>query len=272
MAERATFNELAINQFATGDFGHRLLTETGISDAGAVRAWWCCTLHGLRCFPDIQASAFRREAERLYYDLPIDCAANRGDLQSASLSAVATSSLAENGRVNIVITTAPEAPMSLCLRKPDWADKLVIQVNGAEAVFPVEGGYVRVVRSWQRGDVVTVAYGMSLRSDPVDQKRWTFTFGPWLLGVPAADNETYFNELTTQNKIEPETLQPSANSLSRPFTVPIAATTFSYKPAEFPSQHETVTLRAVAEQTGEPVTRWETRLLTEGPYVKVPLG
>jgi Beta-L-arabinofuranosidase, GH127 len=34
MAERTTFNEFTLNQFATGDFGHRVLTETGVTADG----------------------------------------------------------------------------------------------------------------------------------------------------------------------------------------------------------------------------------------------
>ena len=96
MAERATFNELAFNQYATGDFGHRVYTDTGLPAAGAVRAWWCCTLHGLRCFPDVQTSVFRADNGGLHYDLPID-----GRIETLTLSAVAESSLAQNGIVRI---------------------------------------------------------------------------------------------------------------------------------------------------------------------------
>ena len=71
-AERAVFNELRFNQFATGDFGHRVYTDTGLPGDGSARAWWCCTLHGLRAFPDIQGSVFRATKEGLWYDLPLD--------------------------------------------------------------------------------------------------------------------------------------------------------------------------------------------------------
>ena len=103
MAERTLFNELALNQFSTGDFGHRVLTETGISGDGAARAWWCCTLHGLRYFPDAQSSAFHGEAGTLSYDIPIDSHIHNGTVANATLSAVASSSLARDGSVRITI-------------------------------------------------------------------------------------------------------------------------------------------------------------------------
>ena len=101
MGERAVFNELAFNQFATGDFGHRLFSETGLPGNGAVRAWWCCTLHGLRAFPDIHSSVFRATKQGLWYDLPMDARIGTGNL-----SAVAESSLADDGKVKITVTSA----------------------------------------------------------------------------------------------------------------------------------------------------------------------
>ena len=109
MAERATFNELAFNQYATGDFGHRVYTDTGLPAAGAVRAWWCCTLHGLRCFPDVQTSVFRQRKDGLSYELPLD-----GRIETAALSATAESSLAQNGTVRITITGAGSSPCGAC--------------------------------------------------------------------------------------------------------------------------------------------------------------
>ncbi len=262
-AERVAFNELALNQFATGDFGHRVLTPTGISGDGAARAWWCCTLHGLRYFPDVQTAAFRQEAGALCYDLPIDSAINDDRTSSARLSAIATSSLANDGSVRITITSADENPASLRIRNPDWSQTLAIRLNGRTSQFPIEREYVRVHRQWQCGDLVEVSYVMSLRSKTSEQKRTTFSYGPWLLGAPASHNAAYFNELTIENKLIVEKNQKVEENPIGPFTVPVAARSFACIPAEFPEQQETVTLRAVAEQTGEPSTSWELRFLTD---------
>ena len=262
-AERALFNELALNQFETGDFGHRVLTATGISGDGAARAWWCCTLHGLRYFPDAQASAFRGDQGALCYELPIDSNIDGGREASADLAAVATSSLGKDGAVKITITSASASPAALRIRKPSWAQTVAIRVNGSAQQAPIDGQYFRVERKWQRGDVVTIHYSMELSTKPGEQKRVSFSYGPWLLGAPASDNTAYFNELTLENKLLVAKNQPSLHNPSRPFAVPIAARSFTYTPAEFPDQQETVTLRSVAEQTGEATTTWELRFLTD---------
>ena len=260
MAERATFNELAFNQYATGDFGHRVYSDTGLPAAGAVRAWWCCTLHGLRCFPDVQTSAFRAKDGGLRYELPID-----GRIETAALSATAQSSLARDGMVRIEITKAEDGTASLRLRVPAWADGIAIQLNASLANSPVESGYASLERTWSAGDVIEVKYAMKLRSEAAGENRIAYFFGPWLLGAPASENLAYFNEMTTENKLvrgkEEVRLPPEHDA--RPFSVPVAATTCPYVAAEFPDQAATVELRAIAEQTGQPTTSWELRLLTE---------
>ena len=262
MAERTLFNELALNQFSTGDFGHRVLTDTGISGDGAARAWWCCTLHGLRYFPDAQSSAFHNDGAALSFDIPIDSHIAGGN---AALSAVASSSLARDGSVRIVIRRSSDAAQSLRIRKPFWAESLTIRVNGAAADYPVNGGYAEIHRRWRAGDVVSLHYGMSVKTSSGNQNRVAFTYGPWLLGACAADDPDYFNELTADNRLSLASDKAAAmkTNPNRAFTVPIAARTFRVTPAEFPDQQLTVTLRALAEQTGIPTTAWQIRFLTE---------
>jgi len=124
VAERAVFNEFRFNQFATGDFGHRLYTDTGLPGDGSARAWWCCTLHGLRAFPDIQGSVFRATKEGLWYDLPLDGRALAGQPAAGRLAATADSSLAEDGTVKITVTAAGAEPAWLFIRKPKWAERV----------------------------------------------------------------------------------------------------------------------------------------------------
>ena len=266
MAERAIFNEFAFNQFATGDFGHRVYSETGLPGAGAVRAWWCCTLHGLRCFPDIYASAFRQTESGTSYDLPVD-----GRIDTVGLSAMAEATLARDGSVRIRILRASDEPAAIDVRKPEWADAMECRMEGsareqfatreAESSGPIPSGYERMYRRWKAGDVLMVRYGMKSRSQSSGEGRRSFWCGPWLLGASAAENPDYFNELTTENEFQDEGVSATSNGErhSRPFSVPAAETRFRYAQAEYPDQPGTVTLRPIAEQTGQQTTSWELR-------------
>jgi DUF1680 family protein len=268
-AEKAIFNEFACNQFSSGDYGHRVLTDTGFQGDGAIRAWWCCTLHGLRCFPDFQTVAFRRERRGVSYDLPID-----SWIETPDFAAKASSSLAHDGVIRITVTHSEETAQTVRVRKPDWAKTLTININNSPIQAPLDGDYAVVHRLWRPGDVITVTYGMSFRSEPSGQERVAFFHGPWLLGASAAENPLYFSDLTRDNRCLPAThiahatspegvQSPSASvNASREFTVPIAATALTYIPAEFPDSRECVILRAVAEQTAQLPTSWELRFAT----------
>lgn len=48
VAQSALVNALFYNQYASGDFGHHFFTGGGMSASNPRRAWWCCTMHGLR--------------------------------------------------------------------------------------------------------------------------------------------------------------------------------------------------------------------------------
>lgn len=259
MAERALFNELAFNQYATGDFGHRVYTETGLPAGGAVRAWWCCTLHGLRCFPEIEKSVFRAEERALYYDLPLD-----GQIKVHSVEAATESNLARDGSVRISIRESGSGVSLLAVRKPAWAKRVDVQLNGKAIEFREGDDYAHVERHWAAGDVVDLKYAIELRETRFDDKRVAFSFGPWLLGASAADNPAYFNELTSENRLLGEATPARVEaSEAHTFSVPVAATVFGYAQAEYPDQPGHVQLRAIAEQTGQPTTSWELRFLTE---------
>lgn len=259
MAERALFNELAFNQFATGDFGHRVYTDSGLPAGGAVRAWWCCTLHGLRCFPAVHESAFHMRDGGIFLDLPIDSRA-----QASGLSVVSASTLAQDATVRLTITAASSQPTTLAVRKPEWADAVDVRVNGKPIEAQFVAGYAQVRRSWAPGDVLEVKYNMPLRSQ-ARGNRVVYSIGPWLLAASAADNPAYFNELTAQNRLLGAELQGRATQQhgAGSFSVPIATAAFRYAQAEYPDQPSTVTLCALAEQTGQPTTSWELAFLQD---------
>ena len=259
-AERAIFNELAFNQFATGDFGHRVYTETGLPASGAARAWWCCTLHGLRCFPDMYQSAFVAMTPGVRYEIPID-----GRIETAEISATANStSFAQNGTVRIQISHTGKQPSILAVRKPAWADSVHLRFQRSASVSSGDSGYVTAERVWTAGEFVEVKYEMKLRAERSDNDRTVYWYGPWLLGASAADNPAYFNELTTDNRLfgsprsAPESYQRGAGA----FSVPIAANEIEFAQAEYPDQPGRVALHAIAEQTGQPTTSWELRFLS----------
>ncbi|HEY1985371.1 MAG TPA: beta-L-arabinofuranosidase domain-containing protein [Terracidiphilus sp.] len=249
-AESMVFNEFAMNQFASGDFGHGVLDENGTPGTVAVRAWWCCTLHGLRTFADVNDNVFRAAGGDIFYDLAMD-----GHLKTDDVAVRAQSSLATDGRTRITIEQQ-RGSYALTVRKPAWADAVALTHNGR----PVSGLKVAEVAA---GDTVVAQYTMRFRGESAERVqarpgRKAFYFGPWLLGATSHEQPQYFSELQDQNAIIAESNRASHSRTGLEFAVPIAATSCAIIAAEYPEQAARVELRAVAEQTGYDPARWMT--------------
>jgi DUF1680 family protein len=251
-AEDVLFNDFAMNQFSTGDFGHAILDDFGAPETVQVRAWWCCTLHGLRAFADIQRHAFHTRDTEVFLDLPVDASLNTG-----SVSIVCQSFLCTDRTIRVRVQRASE-PHALNLRKPEWAESVNLKRNGR----PQSGLRVEDLRP---GDEIEATYHMSLRVTSADSAlttrgRHALHYGPWLLGASTAIQPEYFNELYAENVLVAGSAA-DAKAAPAPFKVPVAATTVAVIPAEFPEQDGKVDLRAVAEQTGFEPARWATSFL-----------
>jgi DUF1680 family protein len=192
-AEHVAFNEFAMNQSATGDFGHGILDAAGVPFIVPVRAWWCCTLHGLRAFADLHGHVFDGNGSEVHYDLPFD-----GKFQTDGIELSASSELAVNGTVHIDVRNA-RAGASLTVRQPSWAQAVTLSRDSG----PVSGLRIDSLRAGER---ITLHYAMQPRIESADHlqslpNRHAFYFGPWLLGVSAHHQPTWFNELDAENKV-----------------------------------------------------------------------
>ncbi len=262
-AELTLFNEFFFNQFHTGDFGHHVLTDEGIG-AWSARAWWCCTLHGLRAFPEISRAAFRSEPARLCYDLPVD---GQGNIPGLTLQADST--LAQDASATLRVTKADGAGHPLRLRQPVWASALELTLNGQPLASVAQTGAVEVRRRWQVGEKLTVHYVLRTRllPHPEDASRVAILRGPWFLGVNVQDAPTYFDEPPENARVllpAPDVagdlpLKSVVAVVPKPirFTAPAAYLALPYRPGGYPIQPQTVVLRPIAEHTAvADATRW----------------
>jgi DUF1680 family protein len=243
-AERTLFNEFSFNQFHTGDFGHHTLTAAGMSEAHA-RAWWCCTLHGLRAMAEVLEGAFHAKDGVLQYDLPVD---GRGE--TPGLVVEAHSAIERDGTVRLQVVSADAGPHTLAARAPEWASNLPEPVT----------------KVWKAGDVLTLRYEMKTNvvRKPKQPNQAALFFGPWLLAVDPQSSPAYFDEPHQLNKV----VLPSDGALAPstaapgPFAVPVANFMVRYLPGGYPLQPNTAMLRPIAEHTGEtdgnPVEWWLT--------------
>jgi len=275
-AEHAVFNEFALNQFSTGDFGHRTLSALGAGGAvthapkggatnqnfsavsiayGQARAWWCCTFHGLRAFPDIMDAVFHADGNALFYDLPLG---GRGRIDG--LAVKADSTLGSDATCRLEAVEADGREHAVAVRCPPWSDAPQLTVNGAGAAER-EGAWLTIRRAWRKGDVVTVRYPLRTRTvkNPSNPAVVGFARGPWMLGVEPDGSAAFFDEPMTKNVIRVAGLPDRPELASAPkvapgsagdFAVPAARAGLLFVPGGYPMQPQTALLRPLAEQTG----------------------
>ena len=197
-AERSWFNGFAMNQFAGGDFGHVYFNANGFA-GGADRAWWCCTLHGLRAFPAVAEAAFRETEDALLYEFAVDAAVASGGLRVR-----AAAGLDIDSTVELEIEAAPAEPRAIGVRIPAWANDAALAVNGNPAAATREDGYALLERVWAAGDRLRAYYELRAESllDRNRPGRRALLLGPWVMAVSEAEEPAFFDEGYAQNEAD----------------------------------------------------------------------
>jgi DUF1680 family protein len=166
-AERCLLNHLYFNQFTTGDFGSRSFYRGGTKPTENVdRAWWCCTMHGYRAFPDVLAStvAVAGDAARVDLFLDADWTGHGFDL---ALRERSRSALASTLDVNV----RKAGGAQLAFRKPSWAEAVRARVNGAPVGLVEKDGALLLPRPPRAGDRVELALEHGLVVETRDGRR-----------------------------------------------------------------------------------------------------
>ena len=156
-AQITLFNEVSMNQFHTGDFGHHTLSDEGLA-APFAHAWWCCTFHGLRALAAVFQSVFHDQSGTLFYDLPVD---GRGTAEG--LTVRAESSLERNATVQLSVLKADGKTHDLRVRVPEWANGVKLSLAGQALTVELQDGYLSASRVWKSGDVLTATYALQTR-------------------------------------------------------------------------------------------------------------
>jgi hypothetical protein len=254
-----------MNQFWTGDFGHRVLSGTGSpvggnqEGGGTARAWWCCTLHGLRAFPEIRAAVFHTAGDALAYDLPTDGSGKLGEL-----AIDAESSLDRDGTIRLTVRQGSGKQAPLLVREPSWVWGIEVAVNGVRLATLNRDGYHRLSHPFKPGDIVSLKYLMRTRAQHRNSGEISIWHGPWLLGVDDAASPYFFDEPHMLNVVQPKAskdwtldLEPAVDGPANPFAVTTARFRMPYLPGGYRMTPGISMLRPVAEQTGFPTAAWQ---------------
>lgn len=254
-AQITLFNEMAMNQFHTGDFGHHSLSDAGLV-APFAHAWWCCTFHGLRALAAVFQSVFHGESGALLYDLPVD-----GLGTAPGLTVRADSALERNATIQLSVIKTDGQSHELRVRVPEWASAVTLSLGGQAVKTQLQNGYLSALRVWRAGDVLTATYALQTRlvKRGGEGRQVAVFHGPWLLAVDQTTSPAYFDEPANENKVDlPEkggrVALKLASAMATParFAVPVAHFRLSYLPGGYLIQPQTALLRPIAEYTDGP--------------------
>jgi hypothetical protein len=257
-AEHCLLNHLYFNQFATGDFGHRTFSDTGIAPTESVgRSWWCCTMHGYRALSHVLDSVVRPEAGTAHVDLFQDFDWRGEDLHIAGRYR-AESPL--RSRLTVEVKDASGAT-GLAIRRPSWAESVTVRVGGVPALRQ-EGAYLTLPAPG-RGERAEVVLDHRVEIETRDGRRLALAdldgevtgvllVGPWLYAADDGVTPDFFGEPWKGANVVtlPASLgAPEPSSAPGAFTHPARHIAARYRHGGFVGEHP-VTLRPIAEQTG----------------------
>lgn len=259
-AERCLLNGLFPNQFPTGDFGSRVTFERGFKPAANVdRAWWCCTMHGYRAFPDVLHAIVTDSGRTLRVNLFQDCDWSNGEISLSLAAGTVVQRPQPAASFSVTVRKADAKPRILALRQPSWSGPLALTLNGKPIEAKAAGGYAQVERVWQAGDRIEADFPCLLRlvlrdgrvlspgalgTQPVEA---ALHWGPWLMGVDEHDDALFFGEPWEDNLIflpESPSIGPLRRLAGRPTALP--QLTVSYTHGGFPGI-EHAALRPISE-------------------------
>ncbi|MGC8737575.1 MAG: beta-L-arabinofuranosidase domain-containing protein [Candidatus Hydrogenedens sp.] len=217
-AERCLFNSLFPNQFETGDFGHHTFDDWGyISSPGPGRAWWCCSMHGLRAMHDLKQCVVDTPSPgktRINFFLS-------GEYYGENVAIKMQRTGGQAGTFNYQIDwlTVSDNGWSLIIRHPTWAETIEVILNGKMELNSSDPGAISIKRVWAKGDRVTLKIQPTIKilnaehkEASIDQlstpQKVALFIGPWLVGINAIENPMFHGEPYSDNIILlPRTLQ-----------------------------------------------------------------
>ena len=268
-AEKALYNALYFNQYPTGDFGHHILTLNkqlafeeqkdesaafsidGVSSHYRMAAWWCCTMHGLRCLQDALTQVVRLKDGALYVDLYLE---TRLTLPGSNLT--------------ISQYTSTDYPLyyefefinpldnEIYLRIPAWADRMDIYKNGKQLKAEKKGNYLHIPDKINKNDRLGVGFGLQIRIHGPDGKMISslkddfsgyIFYGPYLMGIDDGTDPDFLSE-PNNNRLILESIreeEPARKDQNGVFSLALQA---KYHHSGFPSELRTI-LQPVKDYT-----------------------
>jgi DUF1680 family protein len=183
--ERMLWNVRVGTQNADGMLMYYLPTVPGgwKTFGDAYDSFWCCTGSGAEEYAKLVDTIYFHADNTVYVNQFVSSEVSWPEKRARL---VQQTSFPEEERTVITVHAEKPVTFALKLRKPHWAPKMTVLVNGiAEKALLGSDGYLVLERTWKSGDRVEVTLPMTLRQEPVagSPELATLAYGPLVLAA-----------------------------------------------------------------------------------------
>ncbi len=270
-AERALFNEVYFTQFDNGDFGYNRITPSGFVVTPRGRQYFCCTMHGLKTLSEVVRSIFGWAPDGISVNLFVDAEATLPEPHAGTIRQEAD--LFRTGEVKIRLQPKHPHHTALRIRIPAWAGGYGLLLNGRPCSATIENGYATILRTWKKGDEVSVRFRLNAYclapaktrltsvGDPQREHAVALLYGPLVLAAFETGNADYFRGEARPVLALPRPAPDGSVELPRAILRPdylnqhaVLVNSFAMLDARFvlrTADGRSVTLCPLAERTGE---------------------
>lgn len=144
------------------------------SASGDLRnAWYgtaCCPPNLTRTILSLGGYIYNYSSDTLYVNQYISNEANV-TLNNSAVKLKMVSGMPWNGNGSITLSMKEDTSFKLCLRMPDWSDKVEIKINGKSVELTADkNGYIVIEDKWSNGDTVEFEFSMPVIFEETDEK------------------------------------------------------------------------------------------------------
>lgn len=135
-------------------------------------------------------------------------------------------------RVEFTISTSEPVEFSIYVRKPDWSDRLEIDVSGAR-IEPVDG-YYKVTKSWSVGDRLVVNFENAIFPVEANNGEFALQRGPLVYALEIPHSEEVIKEYDLEGFRDYYCFPEDESFKNLSFTTGEAGSGFTYQPGTLP--------------------------------------
>jgi DUF1680 family protein len=209
-AEYSLMNELMLNQFESGDFGHHHIEPNfGYKlSAHEARAWWCCDYHGLEAMLQSKDLIITNDNGIKKINLFYNSEFKDDDIAFDLLRTNNTDTI-----YKIKIKQSGSKSVSIGIRKPYWAKSMTLKINNVSENAKEQAGYLVITRKWKENEEIEIKIEYDLKFITKERKVITLEqaqgnlngvamqYGPYLMGIDDGSQPLFLSEPATKNVI-----------------------------------------------------------------------